>query len=243
MRRVPFIIAALTIVAACGGESTPKERPLTGDEAASMAVVQLNNMQDGGAVFEAVAAVTSTGESLTMSGLVDWEKHTGRASVVAKGKEAPVTELAWAGDKVLERRIDLAAMLPSLGLASDAWILRSLDLTKRTLDRIVAILLRLASTEPDNALLIQQTEGSSWMRTDTLRGRKVDVMRYGKQTIYWLDATTGEMLRFEGNSTGLNAPIVIDFIERGRQTIDLPLPRDVVPVSEIEDFYGAVTNP
>lgn len=81
------------------------------------------------------------------------------------------------------------------------------------------------------------------MRTDTLRGRKVDVMRYGKQTIYWLDATTGEMLRFEGNSTGLNAPIVIDFIERGRQTIDLPLPRDVVPVSEIEDFYGAVTNP
>lgn len=246
MRRLRILASALVatvIVAACGGESTPKERPLTGDEAASMAAVQYDNMQAGGAVFEVAAAVTSTGESVSMSGVVDWARHTGRATVSAKGQESPVTEVAWAGSDILERRADLIASLPNLGHKPDSWILRPLDPTRRTLDRIVAILLRLSSTEPDNAILIQQTEGSAWMRTDTLRGRDVDVMRYGKQTIYWLDSGTGEMLRFEGNAASLNAPVVIDFVDRGRQTIDLPPASGVVPVSEIKDLYDAVTTP
>ena len=244
-RRIALLVGCLTGAAltSCGGGSTAQERPLTGEEAALMAAVQYGNMQASGARFEVAAAVTATGEQISMSGTLDWVEHSGRAVVTARGKEAAVTEVAWARGGVLERRSDLTEVLPNFGFAADSWILRPLDSRTRSLDRIIEILLRLSSTEPDNAVLIQQTEGSAWMRTDTLRGTEVDVMRYGKQTIYWLDATSGELLRFEGNNAAFNAPVVVDFTERGPQKVVLPAEGDVVPVAEIREIYGAFTTP
>lgn len=241
--RMVVVAGVIALLPACTGGETRGERPLTSDEAAAMAAVQYSNLQVGGAKFEIAAAVAATGESVAMSGSVDWATHTGRATVTARGREAPVTEVAWVGDRVFERRADTASLLPGLGYPADAWILRPLAPSTRSIDRIIVILDRLSSTEPDNAILIQQTEGSAWLRNDSLRGRDATVVRYGRQTIYWLDAGTSELLRFEGNNAALNAPVVIDLLERGRRTIEPPRPGDVVAVTEIEDLYRALTNP
>ena len=242
-RRLLSIAVLGCIFASCSGDVTPRERPLTGDEAATLASVQFANKEAGGSVFQVVASSTVTGETLSMSGVVDWERHSGRVTVDAQGFESPVTDIAWAGTQVLERRGDVAGLLPGLGFSADSWILRPLEPATRSIDRAIAILLKLSSTNQENALLIQQTEGSAWLRTDVLRDINVEVLRYGKQTIYWLESTTKALLRFEGNSASLTSPIIIDFIERGPQKISLPRVEDVIEVSRIKDLYGALTSP
>ena len=240
--RARLVIAiSIVVLSACSGESAPRERPLTGDEASTMAGVQFSNMRAGGATFEVVASSTVTGETLSMSGVVDWARHAGRATVTAGGSEAAVTEIAWAGAQVLERRSDVAALLPGLGFAPDAWILRPIDTRSRSIDRVAAILTKLSSEDQENAILIQQTEGSAWMRTDVLRGAPVDVLRFGKQTLYWLDSTSKELLRFEGNNASFTAPVIIDFLERGPREVPLPGVAEVVEVSKIRDLYDALT--
>lgn len=243
-RLLTSVALSVIVVGACGGgTSTPSERPLTGEEASRMAAVQYDNLRVGGADFTVAAAIAATGEEISLSGTVDWKGHMGRARVSARGREAPLTEIAWVGGNILERRSDVAPLLSGLGYSAESWILRPSDPTSRSIDRIVALLARLSSSEPDNALIIQQKEGSAWMRTDTLRGTPVEVLRYGTQTIYWLDAGTGELLRFEGNSSALNAPVIADFTSRGPRTIALPAPTEAVQVDQIMDLYGAITNP
>ena len=232
-------VAAVTLVAACGGgdDSGNSERPLTGEEAGLMAMVQYSNMQIGGATVEVASASTVTNESVSLRGEVDWADHTGRVLVSANGKEAGVSEIAWTGGQIFERRRDLAQILPSLGYAPDTWITRQIDPVNRPVDRVIAILVRLSSTEPDNAVLIQQEEGSAFIRTDTWRDSPVNVFRYGNQTHYWLDADTGDLRRFEGNNSTFTAPVIIDIIERSEKTIPLPAVDDVVPVSRIRELY------
>jgi hypothetical protein len=100
----------------------------------------------------------------------------------------------------------------------------------------------LASTERGNALLIQQKEGSQFLRPDVLRGQKVFVLRYGKSLRYWVDQSTSELLRFEGDSTSGTAPIVVDFMAFGPRTIPRPPQDSVVPVSAISELYDAARN-
>lgn len=236
--RCAVALAGVALLAACGGADTAvTERPLTGDEAGLMAMVQYSNLQAGGATVEVASTSTVTGESVSLRGDVDWAGHTGRVFVMATGKEAGVAEIAWNNSQIFERRRDLAQILPSLGLAPDTWITRQIDPINRPVDRLIAILARLSSTEPDNAVLIQQEEGSAFIRTDTWRNSPVNVFRYGRQTLYWLDAETGDLRRFEGNNSSFTAPVIVDVVERSKRTIPLPAANDVVPVSEIRELY------
>lgn len=244
MRSPRSLAIALTVVtlAACGGtDNTNTERPLTGAEAAQMAAVQYSNMQTGGATFEVASANTVTNDQVSLRGEVDWVAHTGRAVVSATGTEQSLVEVLWADNQVLERRRDVAAALPSLGLAPDTWVARPIDPANRPVDRIISILMRLSSTEPDNAVLIQQQEGSAFMREDTWRDIPVNVFRYGKQTLYWLDAASGELRRFEGNNSRFTSPVIVDIVERSKRTIVLPDDSAVVSIDRLRELYDATT--
>lgn len=235
-------LAAAVLVGGCGGRGSDRtERPLTGDEAGLMAMVQYSNLQSGGATVEVASTSTVTNESVSLRGEVDWADHSGRVLVSANGKEAGVSEIAWVNEQVFERRRDVAEILPSLGIDPDTWITRQIDPVNRPVDRVIAILMRLSSTEPDNAVLIQQQEGSAFMRTDTWRNSPVNVYRYGKQTLYWLDADTGDLRRFEGNNSSFTAPVIIDVIERSAKTIPLPAEKEVVPISRIRELYESTS--
>lgn len=239
MKRFFFVVLLL---AACGGEKTTTERPLTTDEAAILAEVQFKNHEVGGAEFSVSAAFVNMGESIQMSGVVDWKNHHGRARVVGQGVEAGVTEVVWSENVVFEHRPNISQILAMNGRQGAYFIARPPQTSQRLVDRVIGIITALSSKERDNALLIQQKEGSLFLRADTIRDRKADVLRYGSINRFWIDSETLELLRFEGDSKSGTAPVVIDFLKFGPQTIPAPRQSTVVSVSEIQSIYDSALS-
>ena len=95
------VVAALVVAllaAACGGSKATtgvSERPLTFDEAAKFAAVQVDNYRAGGATFVVNTTFLSTGDTLVMQGEIDWVHHEGHAFVSGKGAESGVVEVYW----------------------------------------------------------------------------------------------------------------------------------------------------
>lgn len=237
-----FVIVGL-LLAACGGDDGSNEpQPLTQQQAERLAQSGYTNYLAKGAQFEANSAFLGPGdgESLTMVGTVDWERHVGRAVVRGEGREAGIVEIYWEERFILERRPALDQIVAARGGPSAPWIARAPEPASRQLDRLIGLVVGLASEQPDNAILVQQKEGSQFIRTDTLRNTPVEVLRYGNRNIYWLDSADGSMLRFEGNSAGNNAPVVIDIVERKAVDISPPVATDVVPVSQVAEVYAAL---
>lgn len=241
-------VVTLIVMAACGGggaDSTatttiPGPTPLTDDQAARLAQSGFANLQSGGAVFEAHSAFVA-GERKTVSiyGQVDWANHTGRVLVRAEGVDAGVTEVYWTKDAVLERRPAMDALVEARGGPAQAWIARPAEPATRQLDRLIALVAALASEQPDNALLIQQTPGSAFVRDDVLRDTPVEVLRYGHRTLHWLSQADGLLMRFDGNSAGGTAPTVIDILERRVVEVPAPPQADVVAGAALGELYEA----
>lgn len=225
-----------------GGPSAATTTPVTGltdEHAAAMANVLFDNYDDKGATFAAVAASTVTSERIDMGGEIDWVNHRGHAVVQATGTEAGVTEVYWHDTAVLERRPQLAELLTSLGRPVTNFVAREPDPAGRDIDRILALVTGLASQQRDNPLLIAQTPGSKFVRTDTLRETSVQVLRFGERNLYWLAIDDGRLLRFEGNNETGNRPVVIDIIDRAVQEIAGPMASDVATIEQLGDIYEA----
>ena len=108
-----------------------------------------------------------------------------------------VTGVFWQDAGLLDRRPQLIALLTTLGHPVTNFVAREPDTVGRDLDRVLGIVTGLASPQRDNPLLIQQTEGSQFLRTGTLREIAVEVLRYGQRNRYWLAVDDGRLLRFE----------------------------------------------
>jgi len=240
-----LVLAALLVAAAaCSSSESPKptSRPLTFDEATQLASVQYDNYQDEGATFAVATAFVTTDDTLSLEGVIDWKNHIGHAVATAKGMESGIVEVYWTDTMVLERRPAADQLLAGLGYQDAMYFARPPDPSNRLLDRALAIVLGLASTQPDNPQLILQKAGSQFMRTDSLRGVAANVLRYGERNVYWVDATTGRMIRFEGNAESGGAPTLVDVISRGVQTITLPAEGEVVSVDEVRSLYDALVQ-
>jgi hypothetical protein len=232
------VVALALALAACSSSDSaaPTTSALTAEQANRLANVLFDNYDGGGATFQ-VATASADGGTVNMTGEVDWQGHFGHATVSAKGTEAGVTEVYWSEETVLEQRPELNRVLVAAGRAPTTFVARTPDPANRDLDRAIAIVAGLASEQRDNPLLIQQETGSSFVRNDTLRGVEVEVLRYGTRNLYWIDAATGLLLRFEGNSAAGGQPVVVDILQRGPQTITGPIATDVVGIDLVRDFY------
>lgn len=243
------MVAAMAVLAACGGADSdatsttvPGPAPLTDDQAARLAQSGFANLQSGGAMFEAYSAflVGEPRETVSMYGEVDWAGHTGRAIVRSEGgRDASVTEVYWTKDTVFERRPAMDALVEARGGPAQAWIARPAEPATRQLDRLIGLVAVLASEQADNALLIQQTEGSAFLRDDVLRDTPVEVLRYGTRNMHWLSQTDGLLMRFEGNSAGGTAPTIIDILERRVVELEPPPDADVVLAASLGELYDA----
>jgi len=244
MRRSKVLVLAASIVLTllgCGDNSPAGPRPLSRVQSERLAQAAFLNFQAGGARFEANSAFLGNGNNvaLTLTGEIDWKNHVGRAVVRGDGPDAGLIEVYWEETFVLERRPAMDELVSSRGGPTTPWIMRTPEPTKRQLDRMLAIIVGLAAVQPDNAVLLLQDESNVFVRPDELRGTKTEVLRFGERNLYWLDATDGTMLRFEGNSTAGNAPTVIDFLERGPVDIPRPIESDVVPREALAEIYDA----
>lgn len=238
-----MLVFATPTLVSCGASDGPAEpKPLTAQQSERLAQAGYTNYLAKGAEFEANSAFLMPGgtESLMLVGKIDWENHRGRALVRGEGKDAGITEVYWEQKFIVERRPGLDTVISSMGGPTAAWIARTPDPAARQLDRLVGLIVGMATEQPDNAVLIQQKEDAAYLRDDELRGTKVEVLRYSDRNIYWLDAGDGSMLRFEGNSAGGNAPVVIDVLSRTVVDLVRPDAADVIPAEQIAEIYAGL---
>ena len=240
---IALVVCSAVALSSCGSDDAkPAEpQPLTLDQATRMAEVQFDNYEVGGARFEVATTFTATNDTLYLSGAVDWKNHEGRAQVRATGAESGVTEIWWSENVMLERRPSLDTLLAGLGYENVRYLARPPEPSTRQIDRAVAIVMALASEERQNPVLIQQEEGSSYLRDDTLREASVEVLRYGQRNQYWLNLADATLMRFDGNSVNGSAPIVVDLLERGEQKIERPAETEVLPVDAIPEIYESIS--
>ena len=238
------VVTVALMLGACGGSKATKssERPLTSEEASTLADALYLNWQDQGATFTANAAWTSIGRTIAMQGEVDWRTGTGHALVRAMGADTGLSEVWWNGTVVVERWPAIGTILGGLGYTNAKYLSRAPDPEKRLVDHVIAVVSGLAAPQRENPLLIQQTPGSAFVRHDDLRGSSIDVLRYGERSLYWIAVDTSRMLRFDGNASSGTAPTVVDLLTTGPQTITPP-PRDtIIPTSSIASVYRGLTG-
>ena len=232
------ILAASTVLSsACSddAETVVSERALTFEEASLMAEVLYRNYEGGGARFVVNTLTAPGGDQLTLQGEIDWLTHTGWADVLTTDQEATITGVWWSDTAVLERRPSIDAVLVGMGYPAAPLIGRPVDLDRR-IDQVMAIVTGLAAEQRDNAQLIMQTEGSAFVRDDTLRGRPVLVLRYGTRNLYWIDAETGDMLRLEATSKEGGLPTLVD-LERAEIEVPTPEASTVIDAAAIAELY------
>lgn len=228
-------------MASCGGGG-PEARDLTGREAARLAETLFINHRQGSASFEVVTLSAPGGDRLAMAGTVDWSGTSGSARVRSDSPGATLEAVAWGGSTVAERRPLLDGDVVALGGKEGTWFRRIADRNRRT-DQVIAVVMGLATRRPDNSVLIQQAAGSAFLRADLLRGRVVDVMRYGMRSVFWVDRETGELLRFEGNTADGDLPVVVDLrVEHGGDPPQ-PHPDDVVDTGTYPDLAPRLSGP
>lgn len=230
-----ILLAACLALSACGGGDTTTARPLAQEEAARLAETMFLNHREGKTTFEVATLVETGGQRLGLVGTVDWSTRSGVARVTVDGGTGVLAAVAWGSNTVAERRPVHDGLLAGLGLPQGAWIARPID-QRRRIDQVIGVVMGLATTRPENAVLIQQKEGSSFLRRDILRGQAVEVVRYGGQSIFWVDPRNGKMLRFEGNNTAGTLPIIVDFRQEGAGLLTPPSAEDVVSVGANPDL-------
>ena len=243
-RRIGAAIAALIVVSttqACSEGESSAPTPLTREQATLMADVLYRNRESGGATFTLSTPLGPEGGTLTLSGEVDWVGHHGHAIVTTSEPAVdPLSEVWWSLERVFERRPSLDEDLIDLGVALTASVIeRPVDLERRRIDQLIALIVALAAEQPENAELILQTEGSAFLRLDELRGVDVEVLRYGERSIYWVDPTSGRLLRFEGTDGSRTFPIVVDLLETGERDIEPDPSLQVVPFDKIPGDLAA----
>ncbi len=230
------VVAALTLVACSSAEEGP--RPVTNDEADRIADTFFENFDAGGAGF-VVRAVMPDGQSITLDGDVDFVGGAGRALVQADGDLAAADEVAWLGDSVLVHYPGLPDAAATFSRDAQPWVGRPADPATYDLDSLVAVVMALAAPQRENSLLIQQN-GVQWLRTDDSSGVEADVFQYGDATRVWLEADGIMMMRFEGNNSDGDRPVVVELADQGPRDIDLPATPEVTSIQDISDILVTI---
>jgi hypothetical protein len=216
--RAALALTAALVVLIAGCSTSPTEdaplvdTPLTLEQASLLAETLHRNHEAGGASFTVTARDTTTGATVVLDGQVDWRTGHGLADAVGLRDEAgEVLAVAWTRDAVAEQRV-----------AGEPFELRGVDTSQHTADRLIAIVLGLATERPDNAQLVLQKPDAGFVRRDVLRGVDVEVLRYSERTLLWIDPVSGVLVRFEGNDRQGTAPVVVDLIALGPVVVELP---------------------
>lgn len=236
MRRVGLFAAvagaAAVLLTGCGGNAET-ERPLAEEEVQLLSNVLWRNHSAGGMEFVLTSRAGGSGGTVTIAGAWSFTDQVGCARVEGGAPPHPVTETCWGGDTVLERRPTLDAVLAEAGQPGARFVARPADVTARRLDVLLRTVSALGTEQPENAVLIRQTPGTAFLRSDTLRDTEVIVLRYGERLLWWIDPATGNLLRFEGVDSGGTTPVVVDIVGLGRPTITGPAESEVLKVGTL----------
>jgi hypothetical protein len=237
------VVALPLGVAACGGDDAQPSsqaipgRPLTRQEASLLAGVLYRNYQQGMGHFQAASIAGPEGGTLTLVGDVDYRNHQGHARVYSpKAGKDKVVEVLWDRTTALEYRPGMVKAVRKVKPGA-VLIARPVDRAHRRLDQMIEVITALAAPKRENPQLIRQRRQARFIRTDTLGGTPVEVLRYGPLTTVWVDPKTGRMLRFESSNKDKTAPIVVDLARTESKGIQAPPTGAVVSAAQLGDVW------
>jgi hypothetical protein len=237
------VSAALLAGAACGrgsdGAAAERATPraVTSREAGVLADVLHRNFEAGGAHFDATASIG--GAPIRFQGVVNWGDHAG-SGFLGIGSLPPY-EVRWTADAVFRAVPGLPERMAAQGRPGVRWVVLPADPQNTRLDVVIAVLVGLASTTPDNPVNVQQQADVQWLGSETVGTDQVDVFRKGRIELYV--ARTDSMLR------RVLAPLAftdeqlrVDVTGFGPQPFAIPPEEQVVDGRNIPEIYTELTQ-
>jgi hypothetical protein len=228
---VAVVMVALAALAGCGGGgSTPAATPttttpvtgrdpagsrLTLAQSLQLSQILYRNYTEGGADV-VVHVPFATQESATITGAVDFVHHEGHLLVrtVFEGQRS-TEHVDYTVDRVYERGGPVVAKeIAASGRHGVEWVSRAPDEQTRPVDKIIAIIVALASPERDNPLLIQQGD-ARWEGAATVDGTVVDRYRYSASISYVVGAHDGLLREFLGTIQEFAGTVTVDLSSWG----------------------------
>lgn len=216
-----------------GGDTTPSgttaPQPLTLPQAQVLASMRAANYRIGQATFQ--TAVTDRGTVVSLRGVVDWQRHVGSAVyTTVAGRTDPSADglMQWNFEKVSAHPGGAVDGPPPPPEADGAWVQRAIDPTQSPIDTLFVLLLSIASQQPDNPQLLQQSD-AAYLGTEIVAGRTASVFAgptsdaavdpaspstsaaggsAGSGLTYWV-ADDGALVRLRANLGG--APVTVEF--------------------------------
>lgn len=239
---VALLVAAglLPVPAACssgGAASRPATpapsagagTPLDQAQALELASVLYEDYQAGGAQVR-VELDYQAGTTVGMAGTVDFVGHEGHLTVttVVAGSGTSVEDVDYTRTTVFERGGPVVqAELAAHGQPGQTWVSRPADPTDRPVDKVIEVLVSLASPARDNPLLVQQSQ-ARFLATTTLNGEVVDEIRYSPAITYDIIRATGQLAAFVGSVAGFAGPVTVLFSHFGPVSVGPPPPSAVL---------------
>lgn len=196
--------------------STIIAKRLTAAQASRLAAVLFNNYEDEGAAFKATIPFGSAA-TFDFTGIVNWRTHSGNGvlhtNFFDSSRADTDTTIAWAPDAVYSQLAEPQGKFLWLGSRPDTTV---------PLHQVIALLSALASDQRDNPLLIRQSD-ARFEGTSNDTPEPTEILRYGTNNRYFVSTKSGRMLRIEATMRSAAAgPVVIDFTNRGPQSVRLP---------------------
>ena len=241
LRRVAVALAALfalTMVTGCQADAEP--RPLTAEEAQVLAQTRLRN--DVAGVRQASFSVTDQSLTYEITAWIDFPAKIGYGTATSPDTDE-VLSLAWS-DSWIASQPGVAGQMPPIPPTAEGWNVSALLPEQSRLHAILAVLLTLGSGQPDNPLLLAQTD-ARWIREDTVFDTPVTVFRgpssdevdtgdpsaEGTGPLYWV-TEDGTLLRMETVLGGSGELVVVEFTDA-----------DQVPFAEVLSQLGESAAP
>ncbi|HWA65501.1 MAG TPA: hypothetical protein VG899_03925 [Mycobacteriales bacterium] len=201
------------------GSYTGGPRPVTAAEAERLATMRVTNFEAVGVAFHANVAAAQG--SVTVNGDVDFHTLTGYGEVSSKNAASYTIE--WNPSRLIAWRSSGRPTAAPAALPVTPPRERALSPSTSGVDTVLALLLGLGESRPDDAGQVRQ-DGARWLRTATLDGETVDVMQgpsakgagHGSDTSldFWVDRT-GHLLRVDAYLSGVTTPSEIDLDPNG----------------------------
>jgi hypothetical protein len=247
LKKIFSLLSLLLCIVSCSSSNNSAPTSNTGKsitlaQAERLASVLYKNYEAGGARFIAVSGLSGEKTS-KISGNIDYQKGLAEADLDFYGKipKTP-TKIIWTKSEVVEELPGLKEEMTSRGRPEVLFLSRPLTKTSPQ-DIVLSLLLGTGSTQRENPALIQQgTEHgeAKFLRNELLLGKKMEIIKFGERTTYWIGEEDGILYRLEAKLAISSDVTTIDFLEHAPVIIEPPKASQVVKSSEIPDFLPKI---
>ena len=228
----------------CGGSPSPTPStstdgtPLTSEQATVLARTLYRSYEERGATFQATAQIDAD-VRLVMSGRVNFRASSGQMLLQVARGGGPLSagrDIVWTKNAVFEGDIPgLEAAMAKRGRPGVTWVERTVDVQASPVDAVVSLITRLASTRPDNPILVQQDD-NVFLGSQPRDGETLQTFRLANRLVLDI-GSDGTIRQARAQLAGANVPVAVTLSSYGPRQIVVPPAGTRVKLSSIRGLY------